>query len=270
MPVNPDELLIFKMRGMKTVQKKAQPAGEVRKEGTAMPEAAAIQVPAPKMEARPERRLFAPKEKPVPTPRMPIEQPAPEEIKLEAPSPAEEERVREIETLEKMVEVREEPESPYVRSAMERATPNAFARISGALFLLDALVFGYFIFPQSVFVISYIARTGFSSFLLNWSYGYGTSLVNLILTLLSAVSGALMLSNLKRSHMLSGATGSILLLAVSFEYLNSNATYLLLVSVITFISVVSLAYARMSAVGAIEREEEEIPKEISWPRIETF
>ncbi len=255
MTVNPDDLLIFKMRGMRSVQKTEE-----------VSEAAAMQVkqkqrPAPKV--KPERREYV-----APQPE--------EEPKLISPySEEDENRMRELETLEQKVALYANPpegletEQLSAKGKGEGETKNAFSAFAGVLFVVNAIVFGYFIYPQSVFVLNYAVQNGFSTLLLNWSYEYGTSFINLILALLSAISGIFMIGNVRRSHLLGGATGSMMLLAVSFEYLNSNATYLLMVSAVAFASVVALAYARMSAVSMTERESTE-PQEVSWPRIETF
>jgi hypothetical protein len=61
----------------------------------------------------------------------------------------------------------------------------------------------------------------------------------------------------------------MLLLILSYEYLNSSAPYLLLVTIFSFVSIAALVYARMSAVVAAEGETQ-AAVQINWPRIETF
>lgn len=322
MTVNPDDLLIFKMRGMTTVQKKRvekveaaqapqpQPAvvqpvvtkpQEVKKERkpffapkpapTPMPEvrgrAEEKIIPEKPKEVAPKRPFFAPKPKPAPkaAPKKREEVPKKEELPSwvtppPATTPEEEKRVREMESLEQTIALYANPPGGLEAEQAElkqaqlggKVARTAFSTLSGLLFVADAVVFGYFIFPQSVFLLGYIMTGGLHTFLLNWSYEYGTAFVNLILDLLLAISGISMLANAKLSHLVTGAAGSIILLAITFEYLNSSAIYLLVVSVIAFLGIASLAYARMSAVITIEQEEEKLtmPQEVGWPRLETF
>ncbi len=311
MTVNPDELLIFKMRGLKSGQEKT-----TEEQAQQKPAAAPVQPPQqPRVEAVREKQPFF-AQKPAPARAeekkpAPVAQPKPKEQKQKTPlftfgrksvkpkaiteeegspehasalpewaapppeSEEDERRMRELETLEQKVSLYENPpggleaEELESRGRGEKTETNVFSTLTGVLFVVNALVFSYFIFPQSSFVLGYIAKNGLGALLLNWSYAYGTSFINSVLAVLSALSGIMMLANVKRSHMLSGLVGSGMLIAVSFEYLNSSALYLLVVTVIAFISVVALAYARMSAVNVIEREAP-IPQEVNWPRIETF
>ena len=153
--------------------------------------------------------------------------------------------------------------------AKQKVHSNTFSTIAGVLFLANAAVFGYFISSQAIFVINYISTNGFSALFANWSYEYGTALINLILTMLMALGGLLILGRARGSYLLSGLTGAIVLLAVSFEYLTSNADYLLVVILVAFLGIALLAWSRMSAVEVAEREFA-ATTEINWPRIETF
>ncbi|MDE1873792.1 MAG: hypothetical protein KGI04_01580 [Candidatus Micrarchaeota archaeon] len=279
MTVNPDELLIFKMRGM---------AAKKQPEGAKATEQAMQTKQKPEPEAKPKKPMLTQKPKPSAAAKPAVREeplipmaPLPEEEEAEKPafySAEDERRMREVQELEQRVSLYSEPPRGLEAEELEamghatKEETNAFSSVAGLLFVANALIFGYFILPQAGFVLGYIAQKGFSTLVLNWSYEYGTSFINLILALLSGVSGLLMLANIKRSHLICGATGSMMLLAVSFEYLTSSALYLLVVTFVTFIGVVALAYARMSAISVVEQEEEAMPMpaEVNWPKIETF
>ncbi|MCL5239309.1 MAG: hypothetical protein M1286_02470 [Candidatus Marsarchaeota archaeon] len=269
MTVNPDELLIFKMRGVKA--KKEEEAEPQPKQAQ---QAARAEQPS---EQRQKKPLFAAKAKPAKPRAEAQRQPEGQLPEWATPAPRsdeDEQRMRQLETLEQKVSLYANPPGGLEAEQLEtggkeKAERNAFSTFAGLLFVINGIVLGYFILPQSSFVIGYILKSGLSSLLLNWSYEYGTSVINLIFTVLSAASGLLMLGGVRKSHMLSGIVGSVMLIAVSFEYLNSSATYLLIATVITFVSVIALTYARMSAVSDSEREAP-VPQEINWPRIETF
>ncbi len=275
MTVNPDDLLIFKMRGMTSAQRK-QPEAKAQRAAEG-PEGAA------QKEVKQRKPLFAPKPKRERKPEIEKEarkpvytQPEKEQPKLINPYSEEDEtRLRELETLEQRVALYANPpagleaERHDAKSRGGEAEKNGFSTLTGVLLVSNAIIFGYFIYPQAIFLVGYAVQNGIATLLFQLSYEYGTSLVNLILTLMSALSGLLMIANVRRSHLLGGATGSIMLLAISFEYLTSNADYLLVVSVIAFVSIVSLAYGRMSA-ASIGESEAVIPEEVAWPRMETF
>jgi chemotaxis protein histidine kinase CheA len=323
--VNPDEILIFKMRGMKTVQKKEEKKAQI----AAQPRAAAAQPAAAKpQKMKLERRpFFAPKpeHKPAPTApeeaeAMPVQeaeereaqkepaaakerkplfafkpkpqpakakaeqqmrQPEAAEEKPQQPEYSEEEqaRLRELDNLEQMAALYEAPpegleaeESEARGGTREKEVKNIFSSIAGLMFMADAIILGYFTAPQSTFVLNYVVQNGLGALALRSGYEYGIAFVNIIFALLLIISGISLIVRAKLSHLVSGATGSIIMLSASFEYLNSNAVYLLLVSVLTFASTAALAYARMSAVVEAEQEQEVVqtPQEINWPRIETF
>jgi hypothetical protein len=149
-----------------------------------------------------------------------------------------------------------------------REASNFFSIFAGLLFIGNAILFGYFIYPQSLFIINYIGKTGIATFMLSWNYEYDISFINLLFMIFTAISGLLMIAKVRQSHFISGIIGASMILAVTFEYLNSGAAYLLMVSVSSFICIGALAYSRMSAVTQNERDE--MPQNVVWPRIETF
>ena len=275
MPIDPNDILIFKMRGAKAPKRQRAPAPAAKVYAKPAAQAATPVTQAARQEKGP---IFAPKpgatraqvampapaREPVPVPeQMQIpEMPVQQETPL---SEDEEERLREIHDLEDMAlyaAPRGAPSAGAVRA-------NAFTQVAGALFIVNAVLFAYFILPQSSFVFGYASGIGVGAFLASLNYQYGSALVNMALVVLSAASGVLILANLRRGHLLGGTAGAMLLLIVSYEYLNSSAPYLLLITLFSFASVAALVYARMGAVVAAESETQG-PAQINWPRIETF
>lgn len=282
MPVNPDEILIFKMRGIKAARGE-QPLRAEEKAPAPAPVAAPAAAPqpapaAPQVQAEPKQRrpFFAPK------PKQAQKEKAPQLAKEQVLQPGEiplgvlteeERKMRELESLEDQArhyETKEglEREISEARSGRTVTVVSLFSRVSGILFIITALVFGYSIYPQSVFVVNYVIKGGLSSLLAGLNFNYEISLIDTVLVILNAVGGLLMLGGAKKSHVMCSLSGAAMLVMTSFEYLNSGASYTLIVSILAFLSIVSLAYARMSAVTVIEREYPNTP--ISWPRMETF
>ena len=234
--VNPDDLLIFKLR-----EKAKQPAGGD------MP-AAAVQVLQPPEAA--------------PVPETANRKAAPVIQKVEEPAP--------------VVEAEPEVQGPVpfpagVRSeTAEKKETNTSSYLAGALFVASAVIFGYIIYPQSLFMLGYISQVGLVPFLSAISYAYGITIMNLALVILSVIAGALMFARPEKAHSFSGIVSSLVILAVTFEYLNSNSEYLLTVVIIAFFEIGILAYVSMTASGRAAEIEERRAEEMLWPRVETF
>lgn len=266
MAVDPNELMIFKMRSSTAQVKPTQPVVAPKP----------VEAPAaPVAPPQPTTPTEMSEEKPQAAPESVMS----EELMLESLSSSEKKRAEEVNRLElrlkdelaglKQASATGTMPTKSVTKEVVKSAPNGFARLSGLLFTINALVFVYFIMPQLGFLAGLIHKIGFISFVTTFTYGYGIAFVNLILACLSLLSGQLMFSETRRNQLLGTATGSMMLLTVSFEYLNSTAgASLLIVCLIAFASVVSLAVSRMSAISVV-RSEQTTPM-IQWPRIEAF
>lgn len=269
MPVNPDDLLIFKMRGMRTKPKKVKAKPKAKKAPAAQPEEAALQPemvaqPQPMMQpAQPHEEVSIAAAAPSVTEAAPKTGAKPEE----ETTPEESERLYGYAPLEERAQKAKAPSRP---KAEEKApTINVFAYLTGILFIVNAAIFGYFTYPQAIFLANQALVVGMSSFIATLNLDYVVSLVNLALVLLSLLVGIVVVTSPKRGHLSGAFVNSAVILAVTFEYLNSNTNYLLFVNGIAFLSIVSLVYARMSSTAALE-EEAEHPEELSWPTMEAF
>ena len=144
---------------------------------------------------------------------------------------------------------------------------NSFIALSSFFLIANALIMGYFVYPQAKFLVNYISSVGFSGFLDNLTYSYGLSFINLLVVLFSALAGLILFAKSDRWFYLSWVIDSFVLIISSYEYLTLNSSYLLAISVLSLITIGTLSYSRLS------RSTEEIAKAgeaINWPRIETF
>lgn len=234
---------------------------------------AKAEVQKPQLQAKQGFRLFAPRPK--------VEKAAAKaaeaeriaqlrETKKQEESYESEAKTREVEALEMMASLYEPlgSEAPKPKKKA-RVKVGVFSVFSGFLFLLNTGVFGYFIYPQAVFLINHIETIGIVTFFLTLNYAYIISFANLVLVVLTLLSSILLITRLRGAYLLAGAVSAFTVLAVTYEYLDSNATYLLMVSLLTFICIISLIYSRMSAVR-IEEGEEPLDFDVNWPRLETF
>jgi hypothetical protein len=152
----------------------------------------------------------------------------------------------------------------------EKEGIRGYSYIAGTLFMISAVIFGYFIYPQFIFLLSYISNVGLAGFLGAINYDYGMAAINVALVALSAVCGALMFASPEKAHRFSGIVSSAVILVVTFEYLNSNAGNLIVVIVLAFFEIGLLAYVSMTASSRAFETESLGPEELMWPRAETF
>jgi len=272
MPVDVNDIIIFKARGMTAKPAKQQaPAEAMKQEEKPQVEA---QVQPVKPQAAKPTIVYKPSATAQEGKKTNEEELAEKEIQEEVKKLREEEERLER---EQEMEVGEGIEKNYEALAAGGAAPGAkktkvklgtFSAVAGATMIFDAALFAFFIYPQIGFLMSYISTKGIMALLSNLNYSYGITLLNFVVLAAMGVLGVLMLARTGRVYMFAGGIATTLLILASFEYLSSNANYLAIVSVVTFISIGAIAYSRMSAVTVEEENQGE--EEIVWPRIETF
>jgi len=273
MPVDVNDINIFKARGMTAKPAKQQaPEEAVKQEAKPQVEAQAQPAQPVKPQATKPTIVYKPSATVQEEKKTSEEELVEKEIQEEVKKLEEEERLER----EQEMEVGEGIEKNYEALAAGGTAPGAkktkvklgtFSAVAGATMIFDAALFAFFIYPQIGFLISYISTKGIMALLSNLNYSYGITLLNFVVLAAMGVVGVLMLARTGRVYMFAGGIATTLLILASFEYLSSNANYLAIVSVVTFISIGAIAYSRMSAVTVEEEKEEE---EIVWPRIETF
>ncbi|MEM0159391.1 MAG: hypothetical protein QW144_01365 [Candidatus Micrarchaeaceae archaeon] len=155
------------------------------------------------------------------------------------------------------------------REAIAITSYNRFSNAAGAIFLATAVIFGYFIYPQLAYIAGYIASSGFGAFLLNYQK-YATPLLNMIITLMFIAAGINVLVRRGKGSYSSAILGGLIIVAISYEYLSSSISYLLLTSLLSFASIALLAYGRAAKSATEEEMEIKSPGTIEWPRLETF
>jgi hypothetical protein len=148
------------------------------------------------------------------------------------------------------------------------AEMNPFILASGAIFIANAIILAYFVYPQIAYFTGQMAKIGLISFISTINYSYMLSLLNLIAVILGLSAGVVLFVKLDK-NIYSIFMGAVMFIISSYVYLISNALYLLAVTVIAFIAIGSLAYGRIPS--GISTEEKELrPTDIEWPRLESF
>jgi len=148
------------------------------------------------------------------------------------------------------------------------AEMNPFILAAGAIFIANAIILAYFVYPQIAYFTGQMAKIGLISFISTINYSYMLSLLNLIAVILGLSAGVVLFVKLDK-NIYSIFMGAVMFIISSYVYLISNALYLLAVTVIAFIAIGSLAYGRIPS--GISTEEKELrPTDIEWPRLESF
>ncbi len=154
------------------------------------------------------------------------------------------------------------------KSNVQEVKTTKMWQLPGAVFILNAAIMAFFLYPQIGFLLNQIAKVGFSSFLFNMNYAYGIATLNFLIAIVSLVMGVIIL--LKPSHVYIGSiAGMLVLISVSYEYLNSLVSYLLAISILTFIATMLMVYNKITSTTTSSMEEIK-PTDIEWPRLETF
>ncbi len=148
-------------------------------------------------------------------------------------------------------------------------TKNPFIKVAGAILVVNAIVLGYFIYPQAAALSAYASSAGIVSFIANFNFSYTTDIVNVALVLLNALAGIFSFTKWRGNFVLDAASSSLTLMLGVFEFFSDTyLTYFLAVVALALLSIGSIAYGRMSAV-AIEEEKTKMP-DINWPGAEKF
>jgi hypothetical protein len=251
--VDPDDLLIFKLRG----KAKQAPAAERP--------AVAVQAVKPPEPVRQQQAS-------APVAAAAINAGANQAVQQ---APAERVATSEVLNERRYTYIREDQaQVPFPMTAKpetaDREGVKGLSYIAGTIFAVSAVIFGYLIYPQSLFLVSYVSKVGLLGFLGAINYDYGISAVNVALVALSAACGALMFASPEKAHKLSGVVSSAVILIATFEYLNSNSSNLIVVIVLAFFEIGILAYVSMTASSRSVEAEDLRPDELLWPRAETF
>lgn len=264
MPVDPDDLLIFKMRETKRPQPQRQkPAAQAaRAKARPQPSADELREAVSKKKEAERAKAEEERQKAGEISERVKEKEAEDAARKEAEKYVAESRLLEVEKLEKEL-------SGMGGTVAAEKPKNAFQPIAVALFFIDAAVLAYFLVPQAGLLLDVLTKSGAGAISVAWSYGSTISLVNMLFVAATAFAGITLFARVRLSHLISGVTAGMLILASTFEYLNSNATYLLAISVLSFVGIAAVAYSNMSSVGELEKEEQ-LPEKVNWPRIETF
>ncbi|MDE1811072.1 MAG: hypothetical protein KGH66_03460 [Candidatus Micrarchaeota archaeon] len=147
---------------------------------------------------------------------------------------------------------------------------NNISIIASTLMFATFLAFMYFANAQLGYIVGYANNVGFIRFISGITPSYALALLGSITTFFTLVAAILMLAQSRKGYYIGLGTGFANVALFSYQYLNTRTLYLLVISVLAFASLVTLAYSRSAF------EEREIPyletKQygVEWPNAGRF
>lgn len=157
------------------------------------------------------------------------------------------------------------------KEAKSTLTPyNIFVYMAAFLLIANSLILAYYIQSQIRYLISEVFKVGAYHFIYNMNYTYALSLVNIILVVLGIASGILVINKPEKGYYASSFVIAFSVLIFTYEYANTNAYYLFIVTGISFVSLVVLAVGKMNYLGSRALKEQIEPKTFDWPTVEAY
>lgn len=156
-------------------------------------------------------------------------------------------------------------------STSEKVSTAVLTYVTALLFIISAVVFIYYMYPQAVFLIDYSLKIGIANFFLRLNTTYDITALNLLLAVFGLLSAWFVLTETESGFILAGLVISTTPLILGYEYINSNVQYLLILSVLYFVDLGFLMLSRFSYIGKryyTKVAEPEAP--VRWPVSETF
>ena len=144
--------------------------------------------------------------------------------------------------------------------------------LAGIIFFVSAGIILYYSYPQvhySFFnLINTVKAIGILNFIKSINFAYIYSLQNSLIVLFSIIGGLLLFIKSNKTLIASVLILVSMMLVVSYNYLNSNVSYLLYVFIACLLSLSLIALEKMSDMGDISMQTASDTTE--WPKFETF
>lgn len=148
---------------------------------------------------------------------------------------------------------------------------NKLSFVSSTLFLVIFAIFAYYANGQIFYLANLINSVGIKSFFTNLNYSYAVSLVEMLLIALSLITGLMLFIQARAGFGIGLLAGFGTVAVFSYEYLNTSALYLALISSVGFGALLTLAYSRVSYEPIEETPYSSINAQaVNWPNVGRF
>ncbi|MDE1869260.1 MAG: hypothetical protein KGH60_04850 [Candidatus Micrarchaeota archaeon] len=147
---------------------------------------------------------------------------------------------------------------------------NNISIVASTLMFVTFLAFMYFANAQLGYIVGFANSVGFIRFVSGLTLSYGLALLGAITTFFTIIAAILILAQSRKGYYIGLGAGFVNVALFSYQYLNTSTLYLLVISILAFASLVTLAYSRSAF------EEKEIPyletKQygVEWPNAGRF
>ncbi|MGI0133918.1 MAG: hypothetical protein ACREBW_03050, partial [Candidatus Micrarchaeaceae archaeon] len=121
---------------------------------------------------------------------------------------------------------------------------NNISIVASTLMFATFLAFMYFANAQLGYIIGYANSIGFFRFIGTITASYGLALLGAITTFFTLISAILILTQSRKGYYIGLAAGFANVALFSYQFLNTSTVYLLAISILSFASLVTLAYSR--------------------------
>lgn len=125
-----------------------------------------------------------------------------------------------------------------------RMVYNRLSIVSGTLLMLTFVLFLYFASGQVTYIFGYASNIGPAAFFTHINYTYGIALAETVATVLSFIAAVFILAQSSKGFGLGLAVGLVNTALFSYSYLNSGTIYMAIISAVAFVALIALAYSR--------------------------
>lgn len=147
---------------------------------------------------------------------------------------------------------------------------NNISILASTLMFVTFLAFLYFDNAQLGYIVGFANSVGFLNFVSAITESYGFALIEAVTTFFALVAAILILAQSRKGYFIGLGSGLVNVALFSYQYLSTSTLYLLVISILAFASLITLAYSRSIF------EEKEIPyletKQygVEWPNAGRF
>lgn len=147
----------------------------------------------------------------------------------------------------------------------ERPHLNIFNYGSSLLFVANAALLSYFLYPQVEFLITYVSTSGTMGLVENLIVNYPLQTANASVIIFSAIAALLSLTKSTKTLFAALIVAGLSMALTSYEFVTTGSTYLVAATAISLVCVSTLAFSRMSSARALQESEQVSVQPVEWP-----
>lgn len=149
---------------------------------------------------------------------------------------------------------------------------NRVGFLAAGAFLIPIIVYILFVSGELTYIFNYIIQGGITNFLYTINITYAETLLGFLFTILLFLSSIMIFVQSRKGYSLGMLSGFLSVALFVYEYISSFALYSLIISVLSFIGLVTLSYSISSYAPLPEPERMGLSERspIDWPALGKF